>query len=138
MEIQLKPELEQFLQEKLKSGAYQTLDEAINQGIELLKHQEEVYQGRFDELQEKIMVGVQASEKGEVIDENVLFEYLKTKLEARQSQSKSAALLNKEDLEQVLRLLEDLEDAEEMSLLREVDEEEIPWDEAKRKLGLNI
>lgn len=89
MEIQLKPELEQFLQEKLASGVYQTLDEAINQGVELLKRQEEVYQGRFDELQQEIMIGVRASQRGEVIDGDVLFEQLKNKLESRRNQAKN-------------------------------------------------
>ncbi len=89
MEIQLKPELEQFLQEKLKSGVYQTLDEAINQGIELLKCQEEVYQGRFEELQRKIMIGAKASQRGEVIDGEALFKHLKDKLEARRNQAEN-------------------------------------------------
>lgn len=50
----------------------------------------------------------------------------------------SAVLLSIEDWQQLLTFLEDLEDAEEMRCLREEDEEEISWDEAKVKLGLDI
>lgn len=81
MEINLKPELEQFLQEKLNNGQYNTLDEAINEGVELLKRREEIYQGRFEELQKEIMIGLTASERGEVIDGELLFQNLNQKLE---------------------------------------------------------
>ncbi len=81
MEINLKPELEQFLQEKLNNGQYNPLDEAINEGVELLKRREEIYQGRFEELQKEIMIGLTASERGEVIDGELLFQNLNQKLE---------------------------------------------------------
>lgn len=83
MDISIKPELEQFLRDKIATGQYKTIDEAINQGIELLKKREEIYRGRFEELQREIMLGVAASEQGQVIEGEVLFERLKRKLEQR-------------------------------------------------------
>lgn len=84
MEIKLKPELENFLREKIERGQYQSIDEAINQGLELLKNQDEIYQGRFEELKREIMIGAQAADRGEFIDGEIVFEQLKQKLEHRQ------------------------------------------------------
>ena len=50
----------------------------------------------------------------------------------------SAVLLSMQDWEQLLNILEDLEDAEEISRLKEEDEEEISWEQAKVELGLDI
>lgn len=50
----------------------------------------------------------------------------------------SAVLLSLEDWEELLMMLEDLEDAEEINRLQEEDEEEMSWEEAKLKLGLDI
>jgi hypothetical protein len=48
----------------------------------------------------------------------------------------SGVLLNLEDWEQLLILLEDLEDAEDIQQARTVEEEEIPWEQAKVELGI--
>ena len=73
MEISLQPELEQFIQEKITSGQYQSVNEAVNAGLKLLMKQELIYQGRFAELRQEIMVGIEASERGEVVDSETVF-----------------------------------------------------------------
>jgi len=83
MEITLKPDLIEFLTDKIAQGKYQTLDEAINKSVELLKNQEQIYQGRFDELQKEILRGVEASERGEVIDADLIFSQLENKLKQK-------------------------------------------------------
>ncbi len=45
-------------------------------GIKLLKERERIYKGRFEELKREIMVGVEASEGGEVIEGDVVFRQL--------------------------------------------------------------
>ena len=83
MEITLQPELEQFIQEKITSGQYQSLNEAVNAGLKLLMEQELIYQGRFGELRQEIMVGIEASERGEVVDSETVFSSIQEKLEQR-------------------------------------------------------
>ena len=48
MDITLQPELEQFIREKITSGQYQSVNEAVNAGLKLLMKRELIYQGRFD------------------------------------------------------------------------------------------
>ncbi|MEC4804021.1 MAG: type II toxin-antitoxin system ParD family antitoxin [Jaaginema sp. PMC 1079.18] len=80
MNIFLQPELEQYLQQKVREGQYQSFDEAVGEGIRLLMNRDEDYQERFEELKTEIRVGVEASERGEVIDSEVVFERLQQKL----------------------------------------------------------
>jgi len=48
--------------------------------------------------------------------------------------NKKAVMLNFAIWEELLTLLEDLEDAEEIHLLREAGEEAVPWEQAKAEL----
>jgi antitoxin ParD1/3/4 len=89
MEITLQPELEQFIQEKVTSGQYQSVNEAVNAGLKLLMERDLIYQGRFAELRQEIMVGIKASEKGEVVDSETVFHSLRNKLEQRRHESQS-------------------------------------------------
>ncbi|MEM6751698.1 MAG: hypothetical protein AAF630_01730 [Cyanobacteria bacterium P01_C01_bin.38] len=51
-------------------------------GIKLLEEREKIYKGRFEELKREIIVGVEASERGEVIDGEVVFRQLKQRNQA--------------------------------------------------------
>ena len=52
------------------------------------------------------------------------------------SGKKSAVMVDLDVWEQIVTILEDLEDAEEMKQARAVNEETVPWNEAKKELNL--
>lgn len=83
MEITLQPELEQFIQEKIKSGQYQSVNEAVNAALKLLIERELIARGRFAELRQEILVGIEASERGDVLDSETVFTSIQNKLEQR-------------------------------------------------------
>lgn len=87
MDITLQPELEQFIQEKIISGQYDSVNEAVNAGLKLLMERELIYLGRFDQLRQEIMVGIEASERGEVVDSETVFNSIGQKLEQRRHQA---------------------------------------------------
>ncbi|MBW4643504.1 MAG: type II toxin-antitoxin system ParD family antitoxin [Goleter apudmare HA4340-LM2] len=69
MQIFLPPEVEALLQRQLNSGKYHNAVEVIVAGIKLLEQQEEdIYQGRLEELQIEARIGLQASQEGKVVD----------------------------------------------------------------------
>ena len=88
MSISLTPELEEFIQNQVASGKYSSTEEVIIAGIKLLEEREKIYQGRFEELKREIMVGVEASERGEVIDGREVIEKLRQR---NQSMKKAKA-----------------------------------------------
>ncbi|MGB3652664.1 MAG: type II toxin-antitoxin system ParD family antitoxin [Rivularia sp. (in: cyanobacteria)] len=85
--ISLTPELEQFIQSQIASGKYSSTEEVITAGIKLLEERENIYQGRFEELKREIAIGVEASERGEVIDGEIVFRQIEQKLQQRRPSS---------------------------------------------------
>ncbi|WP_071187945.1 type II toxin-antitoxin system ParD family antitoxin [Trichormus sp. NMC-1] len=81
MNLILTPQLEQFIQSQVESGKYSSIEDLIITAIKLLELQQTIYQGRFAELQREIMIGVAASESGEVVDGEAVFQQLQQKLQ---------------------------------------------------------
>jgi antitoxin ParD1/3/4 len=80
MNIYLKPEQEQFIQEQLKTGRYNTADEVIAEAFRLLKERETINQRRLEELRQKIASGTEQIAKGQVTDGEVVFAKLQEKI----------------------------------------------------------
>ena len=53
-------------------------------GIKLVEERERIYQGRFEELQREIAIGIEAAERGEVVDGETVFRNLQQRLQQRQ------------------------------------------------------
>ncbi len=73
MNISLTPELEELVNEKVKSGQYQSPSEVIGVGLRLLEERDKLNQVRLAELKEKIRAGIEASDRGEVVDGEAVF-----------------------------------------------------------------
>ncbi len=68
MQIVLPPDLEQLVQRQISSGKYQSALEVISAGVRLLEQQEELYQGRLQELQQEAQIGWDAAQRGELVE----------------------------------------------------------------------
>ncbi|NET62711.1 MAG: type II toxin-antitoxin system ParD family antitoxin [Symploca sp. SIO2E6] len=77
MNVSLTPEFEQFVQEKVKSGRYQSASEVIREALRLLEEQDKISQMRIEKLRSQIAIGIEQSDRGEVFDgEEVVRELL--------------------------------------------------------------
>lgn len=76
MNIQLKPEQEKFIQEKIASGEYSNADDVITQAFKLL----EIRESKIKELRDKITVATEQIAKGQVTDGEIVFERLQEKI----------------------------------------------------------
>ena len=47
---------------------------------------EHIYRGRFKELQQEVLIGIDAANRGDVIDADVMFQRLREKLRQQQAQ----------------------------------------------------
>ena len=61
MNVSLTPELEKLVNEKLKTGMYQTASEVVREGLRLLKDRDE----RKAQLRAQVRAGFDAIERGE-------------------------------------------------------------------------
>jgi antitoxin ParD1/3/4 len=67
MNVSLTEELEELVQEKVRSGLYSSASEVIRQALRLLKEQDQVRQMRLEELRKEVAIGIEQIERGQVV-----------------------------------------------------------------------
>lgn len=83
MDVSLSPEFEQFVQRQVAQGKYASAADVVIAGIRLLMERECIYRGRFEELRQEVLIGVQQRDRGECLDGEEVIEQLRQKLQAR-------------------------------------------------------
>ena len=76
MNIQLKPEQEKFIREKIASGEYSNAEDVISQAFKLLEARER----KIKELRAKIAIGTEQIANGQVTDGEIVFDSLQEKI----------------------------------------------------------
>jgi antitoxin ParD1/3/4 len=90
LNVSLTPELEQFVQERVASGRYQTASEVVREGLRLLELQERDRDAAYKALKAKLKRGAEQAERGEVVDGEEFLEQLIDRLEPRSRKSGAA------------------------------------------------
>jgi len=67
LNVSLTPELDQFVQQRVASGRYQTASEVIREGLRLLELQERDREAAFAGLKAKLKRGSQQADRGEFV-----------------------------------------------------------------------
>ena len=88
--ISLTPELDRFLQGRVKSGRYQTTSEVVREALRLLERQETERDEAFKQLKAKLKRGAGQAERGELLDGGEVFEELRELIEERRRAKKKA------------------------------------------------
>jgi antitoxin ParD1/3/4 len=83
MQIVLPPELEDLVQRQLASGKYQTAIDILLAGVQLLEQQEDIYQGRLQELQQEVCIGWEAAQRGELVEGSTAMARIRATLQSR-------------------------------------------------------
>jgi len=77
MNVSLTTDLEEFVQQKVKSGKYPSASEVVRAALQLLEQQDIQCQMRLEQLRREVAIGIEQSERGEVFDgEEVVRELL--------------------------------------------------------------
>lgn len=79
----MQPELEDLIQRQLSSGKYQTAIDVLMAGAKLLEQQEDIYQGRLQELQQEAWIGWEAAQRGELVDGSTAMAQIRSNLHSR-------------------------------------------------------
>jgi putative addiction module CopG family antidote len=83
MTLLLPPDLQQVADRQIASGKYTSLDEMVLTGLRMLAEQEQIYQGRFEELRRDVLLGVLEAERGELLDATSEIEAIRQRLRDR-------------------------------------------------------
>jgi antitoxin ParD1/3/4 len=68
MNVSLTPELENFVNEKVKSGLYNSASEVLRESLRLLKERDMLKEIQLSELRREIMLGVDAIRNGDYVE----------------------------------------------------------------------
>jgi antitoxin ParD1/3/4 len=82
MQLSLPPEIAQLVQDQVNSGKYASVVDVIVAGVKLLE-QQDIYQGRLQELQQDALVGWEASQRGAVVEGHSAIEQIRANLQLR-------------------------------------------------------
>ncbi len=86
MNIELKPEHEQFIQAQIASGKFTNADEVIDVAFQLLEKLNSEYVQWVEETRQKVDVAIAEIERGEVLDgETVVTQILEKFQKAREA-----------------------------------------------------
>ncbi|MEH1929077.1 MAG: type II toxin-antitoxin system ParD family antitoxin [Nostoc sp.] len=90
MNISLTPELEQLVKDKVNSGRYHSVSEVMGEALRLLDERDRIREQRLAELKAKIQEGIEASERGEVVDGEEVFAEIEEDIRRAEAQMQQA------------------------------------------------
>ena len=88
MNISLTPELEQFVQDKVRSGMYTSASEVVRESLRLLHTYDDLQTQRIKQLNQAIDVGLQQLSNGNKIPAQESYNRLKKKIDKIAKESK--------------------------------------------------
>ena len=83
MSIQLTPEFEQLIENKVKSGPYKSASEVIAEALRLLEQRDRIFADNKDAVRAKIEQGWQSAQREELVDGDEVFDRIHAELEGR-------------------------------------------------------
>ena len=89
MNVSLTPELERLVDDKVKSGMYQTASEVVRESLRLLQERDEQRARRLEQLRAEIQVGLDQLKRGEGIPAEEVFARLRRKSKEMKRHGKS-------------------------------------------------
>ena len=81
--ISLTPELDAFLQSRVKSGRYQSSSEVVGEALRLLERQERDVDETLRQVKAELQLGAEQAERGELLEGDAVFDELKAMIEDR-------------------------------------------------------
>ena len=79
MDVSLPPELERFVSHQVEIGKYSSAADVVLAAVQLLEERERIYKGRFDELRQEVLIGVEQLDRGERLKGKAVIEQLRQK-----------------------------------------------------------
>lgn len=86
MALSLPPKLQQFADRQIASGKYASLDDILLAGLQALVEREQIYQDRFAELRDEILLGANEAERGELLEASTEIDAIRQRLRSRHTE----------------------------------------------------
>ena len=83
MNVNLTPELEKLIREKVASGLYNNQSEVVREGLRLLADQDRLREAPLEKLRTALPAGLEQADRGELLDGPEVVEEMRTFLRER-------------------------------------------------------
>ena len=81
MNVHLTPELEQMVQNKVKTGRYNSASEVMREALRLMDERDQIKAMQKEELRKKIAAGLRSLDEGRGVDGEAVFARLEAELD---------------------------------------------------------
>ncbi len=88
MNVNLTPELEKLIREKVASGLYNNQSEVVREGLRLLADQDRLREAHLEKLRTALAAGLEQADRGELLDGPEVVEEMRTFLRERAEAAK--------------------------------------------------
>jgi len=68
MEVQIRPELQRFIEDELNSGRYDSADDMINAALATLQSQGELSAEEMEDLRAEVDIGIAEADRGDFVE----------------------------------------------------------------------
>jgi antitoxin ParD1/3/4 len=82
MNVNLSPELEKLILNKVKTGEYNSASEVVREALVLLEDRDRVRDLRREEFRKQVAAGLESLRRGEGIDGEEVFDRLEAEIDA--------------------------------------------------------
>jgi len=77
MDVSLTPEMAKLVKAKVRTGLYRSADEVVREALQLLQERDTEKERRLAELRQKIEVGWEQAERGDLLPAKKIFQDLR-------------------------------------------------------------
>ena len=83
MNVSLTPQLQDFVEAKVKSGRYQSSSEVIRESLRLMEKRDQTHAATLADVRRKVAVGIDQARRGELRDGEEVFDRVRDQLAGR-------------------------------------------------------
>jgi antitoxin ParD1/3/4 len=91
MNVNLTPELERLVQEKVASGLYNSQSEVVREALRLLAEQDRLREVHLHQMRQALAEGLAQADRGELHDGDAVVDEMKKRLRSRSSAKRKRA-----------------------------------------------
>ena len=88
MNVNLTPELEELIHQKVKSGLYNNQSEVVREGLRLLAEQDRLREAHLENLRTALAAGLEQADRGDLLDGSKVVEEMRAFLGERAGTAK--------------------------------------------------
>jgi antitoxin ParD1/3/4 len=87
LNVSLTPELDEFVQQRVATGRYQTASEVVREGLRLLEYQERDREAAYSALKAKLARGSAQADRGEFVEPEAVLKKIDGRKRRRAAES---------------------------------------------------